>query len=130
VPYALSRLAESTDASMLIVGGPRPGRLAGVARLLEESVSGSLIRSQSRPVVVLPRLGSQPSGHTGRLLPRRATTGVHPTGPLPDQDAGWDHGSLRERAMHTVEDNWMDSTVDRRRHFGSEIVRGCISRVG
>ena len=58
VPYALSRLAESTDASMLIVGGPRPGRLAGVARLLEESVSGSLIRSQSRPVVVLPRRGS------------------------------------------------------------------------
>ena len=55
VPYALSRLAESTDASMLIVGGPRPGRLAGVARLLEESISASLIRSQSRPVVVLPR---------------------------------------------------------------------------
>lgn len=56
VPYALSRLAESTDASLLIVGGPRAGRLARVARLLEESVSASLVRSQSRPVVVVPRL--------------------------------------------------------------------------
>jgi nucleotide-binding universal stress UspA family protein len=58
VAQALTRLAESTNASVLIVGGQRPGSLAGMARLLEGSVSLSLIRSQSRPVVVVPRPGS------------------------------------------------------------------------
>ena len=58
VQQALQRLAESTDASMLIVGGQRPGRLAGMSRLLEGSISTSLIRSQPRPVVVIPHLGS------------------------------------------------------------------------
>ncbi len=53
-PHALNRLAESTDASMLIVGGQRSGRLAGMTRLLEGSVSISLIRTQPRPVVVVP----------------------------------------------------------------------------
>lgn len=58
VPQALRRLAESTDASTLIVGGQRPGHLAGMSRLLEGSVSMALIRSQPRPVVVIPHLGS------------------------------------------------------------------------
>ncbi|MEO3933052.1 universal stress protein [Micrococcaceae bacterium Sec7.4] len=57
VSNALTRLADSTDASMLIVGGQRPGSLAGIARLLEKSVSVSLIRSQTRPVMVVPYLG-------------------------------------------------------------------------
>jgi nucleotide-binding universal stress UspA family protein len=57
VAPALGRLAESTGASMLVVGGQRPGRLAGMARLLEGSVSNSLIRSQHRPVLVLPYQG-------------------------------------------------------------------------
>ena len=35
VPQALSRLAESTDASMLIDGGQRPGRTAAMTRMLE-----------------------------------------------------------------------------------------------
>ena len=58
VPQALQRLAGSTDASMLVVGGQRPGRLAGMSRLLEGSVSITLIRSQPRPVVVIPHYGS------------------------------------------------------------------------
>ncbi|MDN4643337.1 universal stress protein [Arthrobacter sp. PsM3] len=57
VSQALTRLAESTDASMLIVGGQRPGNLAGMTRLLEGSVSISLTRSQPRPVMVIPHLG-------------------------------------------------------------------------
>ncbi len=57
VPHVLTRLAESTDASMFIVGGQRPGRLARISRLLEGSVSMALIRSQPRPVVVVPHLG-------------------------------------------------------------------------
>jgi nucleotide-binding universal stress UspA family protein len=58
VPRALTRLAESTDASMLMVGGPRAGRMAGIARLVEGSISMSLIRSQAIPVVVMPHFGS------------------------------------------------------------------------
>ena len=38
VAQALGRLAESTDASLLIVGGQRPGRLAAMERMLEGSV--------------------------------------------------------------------------------------------
>ena len=58
VPRALSRLAESTDASMLIVGGQRPGRAAAMTRMLEGSVRVSLMRSQTRPIVVVPHLGA------------------------------------------------------------------------
>jgi nucleotide-binding universal stress UspA family protein len=54
VVHALDRMAESTDASLLIVGGPRPGRLARMGRLLEGSVSATLIREQARPVLVVP----------------------------------------------------------------------------
>ena len=54
VPRALSRLAENTDASMLIVGGQRPGCAAAMTRMLEGSVSVSLTRSQTRPIVAHP----------------------------------------------------------------------------
>lgn len=56
VAQALSRLAESTDASLLIVGADRPGRFAAVARMLEGSVSAELARLQSRPVLAIPAL--------------------------------------------------------------------------
>ncbi|PTT70690.1 universal stress protein [Arthrobacter sp. HMWF013] len=54
VPKALNRLAESTDASLLVVGADRPGHVARLDRFLEGSVSGSLIRSQRCPVLVVP----------------------------------------------------------------------------
>jgi nucleotide-binding universal stress UspA family protein len=54
VSKALSRLAENTDASLLVVGADRPGSLAWVDRLLEGSVSASLSHSQHRPVLVVP----------------------------------------------------------------------------
>lgn len=57
VANALARLAESSAASILVVGGQRPGRIAGMSRWLEGSVSLSLIRNQARPVVVVPWLG-------------------------------------------------------------------------
>ncbi|WP_370871365.1 universal stress protein [Pseudarthrobacter oxydans] len=62
MPRALSRLAESTDASMLMVGGQRPGRAAAMTRMLEGSVSVSLMRSQTRPVVVVPHSGRDGPG--------------------------------------------------------------------
>lgn len=58
VAQALGRLAESTDASVLIVGGQRSGRLAAMSRLLEGSVSVSLTRVQPRPILVVPHRGS------------------------------------------------------------------------
>ena len=54
VPKALNRLAENTDASVLVVGADRPGPLARLDRFLEGSVSASLIRSQQRPVLIVP----------------------------------------------------------------------------
>ncbi|MEO5316773.1 universal stress protein [Pseudarthrobacter sp. CC12] len=54
VPKALSRLAENTDASLLVVGADRTGPLARLDRFLEGSVSGSLIHNQHRPVLVVP----------------------------------------------------------------------------
>ena len=54
VPKALSRLAENTGASLFVVGADRPGSLAWVDRLLEGSVSASLIHHQQRPVLVVP----------------------------------------------------------------------------
>jgi nucleotide-binding universal stress UspA family protein len=54
VAKALARLAESTGASLIIVGGPRAGAAARMSRLLERSVSTSLIRYQNRPVLVIP----------------------------------------------------------------------------
>ncbi|MDZ4090392.1 MAG: universal stress protein [Arthrobacter sp.] len=57
VAQALGRLAASTDASLLIVGGQRPGRLAAVERLLEGSVGVNLAGLQRRPVLVIPPPG-------------------------------------------------------------------------
>lgn len=54
VAQALGRIAASVDAPLLIVGGPRPGSLARLGRLLEGSVSGALIREQATPVLVVP----------------------------------------------------------------------------
>lgn len=56
VAQALGRMAESAGAALLMVGGQRAGRLARMGRMLEGSVSASLIRGQSRPVLVVPRL--------------------------------------------------------------------------
>lgn len=58
VARALGRLAESTDASLLIVGRDRPGRLAAMERMLEGSVGAELASLQSRPVLVIPALDS------------------------------------------------------------------------
>ncbi len=54
VSKALGRLAESIGASLIIVGGPRPGVTARMSRLLEGSVSALLIRHQKRPILVIP----------------------------------------------------------------------------
>lgn len=54
VGRALCRLAESTGASMFIVGGGRDGLLARLTRVLEGSVAASLTRLQHRAVVVVP----------------------------------------------------------------------------
>lgn len=51
---ALGRLAESTGASLIIVGGPRPEIAARMSRLLEGSVSAQLTRHQKRPVLIIP----------------------------------------------------------------------------
>ena len=54
VPKALSRLAENTDATLLVVGADRPGPLARLDRILEGSVAASLIHHQKRPVLIVP----------------------------------------------------------------------------
>lgn len=51
---ALSRLAASTGASLIIVGGPRPKITARIGRVLEGSVSAQLTRYQKCPVLVIP----------------------------------------------------------------------------
>ncbi|WP_427006961.1 universal stress protein [Pseudarthrobacter sp. H2] len=57
VSKALSRLAENTDASLLVVGAGWPGSLAWADRLLEGSVSASLIRLKKWPVLIVPGKG-------------------------------------------------------------------------
>ncbi|MFJ5698490.1 universal stress protein [Arthrobacter sp. NPDC093139] len=54
VPTALGRLAESTGASLIIVGAGRPGAAAWVDRLLAGSVSGTLISRGQVPVLIVP----------------------------------------------------------------------------
>lgn len=54
VAKALGRLAESTDASLLIVGAGKPGIRAMMDRVLEGSVSAALMGSQNRPVLIVP----------------------------------------------------------------------------
>lgn len=49
VSSALARLAESTGASMFVVGGGRPGLGLRVSRLLEGAVSARLIRVSEPP---------------------------------------------------------------------------------
>jgi len=53
---ALSRLADSVGASVLVVGGGRAGFLPRLSRLLEGSVPAGLTRLQNRPVVVIPEI--------------------------------------------------------------------------
>ncbi|WP_427006938.1 universal stress protein [Pseudarthrobacter sp. H2] len=53
VSQALARLAESTGASLLVVGAERPGALAWMDRLLEGSVSASLLSRQEWPVLIV-----------------------------------------------------------------------------
>ncbi len=50
----LSSLADSNDASMIVIGAPRHGLASLVARLLGESVSAQLIHHGHRPVVLIP----------------------------------------------------------------------------
>jgi nucleotide-binding universal stress UspA family protein len=57
VAKSLKRLAESTGASLLIVGADRPGALAWVDRLLEGSVWGNLTSGGRLPVMVVPEEG-------------------------------------------------------------------------
>jgi hypothetical protein len=57
---ALSRLADSVGASVLVVGGGRAGFLPRLSRLLEGSVPASLTRLQNRPVVVIPEVAVRP----------------------------------------------------------------------
>ena len=71
VSSALTRLAESTGASMFIIGSGREGLVPRVSRLLEGSVSARLLRLQSRPVVVVP---------DRRTRPRKHADGHHHTG--------------------------------------------------
>jgi nucleotide-binding universal stress UspA family protein len=54
VAPALGRLAKSAGASLIIVGGHRPGILAAMDRFFEGSVSAALVRSQWRPVLIVP----------------------------------------------------------------------------
>lgn len=54
VAPALARLAASTGASLLMVGGPRPGVLAALQRMVEGAVPDELLRIQDRPVPILP----------------------------------------------------------------------------
>jgi nucleotide-binding universal stress UspA family protein len=57
VAKSLERLAESTGASLLIVGADRLGALAWVDRLLEGSVWGNLTSRGRLPVMVVPEEG-------------------------------------------------------------------------
>lgn len=71
VSSALIRLAESTGATLFIVGSGREGLVPRVSRLLEGSVSARLLRLQSRPVVVVP---------DHRPRPRKRADGHHHAG--------------------------------------------------
>lgn len=57
VSHSLRRMAANSAAPLLIVGGPRPGSVARLGRLLEGSVSSALIRDQETPVLVVPWRG-------------------------------------------------------------------------
>lgn len=62
VAPSLARLSRSSGASLLVVGGPRTGLLAGMERFLEGSVSEVLTRQQNLPVLIVPcSAGNGPS---------------------------------------------------------------------
>lgn len=54
VSSALARLADSTGASMVMVGNGRAGLLAKLSRAVEGAVAERLTLIQNRPVVVVP----------------------------------------------------------------------------
>jgi nucleotide-binding universal stress UspA family protein len=56
---ALSRLADTLDAAMIVVGAHRHGLARGVQELFNRSVAVRLAHRQARPVVVVP---ARPSG--------------------------------------------------------------------
>ena len=60
VPKALTRLADNTDAALLVVGTGLPRSLAWLDRVLEGSVSANLIRQQHRPVLIVPDSAAKP----------------------------------------------------------------------
>lgn len=68
VARALSRLADNAGASFLVVGADRTGSLAWLDRALEGSVSASLARSQSRPVLIVPN--NCPPGTKRSAIPK------------------------------------------------------------
>lgn len=55
---ALSDVAEKTDARMIVVGTRDPGVLATIAEFLSGSIAVHLAHRQHRPVLVVPRAGS------------------------------------------------------------------------
>ncbi|WP_342800520.1 universal stress protein [Nocardia sp. No.11] len=50
----LDALAETYDASMIVIGAPRPGLRSLLERLLGESVSAHLVHHAHRPVLLVP----------------------------------------------------------------------------
>ncbi|QDG90821.1 universal stress protein [Pseudarthrobacter sp. NIBRBAC000502770] len=54
ISAALSRLADSSDACILVVGNGREGLFAQLNRIIEGPVASRLTRTQNRPVLVVP----------------------------------------------------------------------------
>jgi hypothetical protein len=79
---ALGRLAKSAGASLIIVGGRRPGIRAVMDRFLEGSVSAVLVRSQWRPVLIV--LCCTSGGGC------RRNRGKYPSGPMPLGEMMWE----------------------------------------
>jgi nucleotide-binding universal stress UspA family protein len=82
VAPALERLAKSAGASLIIVGGRRPGIRAVMDRFLEGSVSAVLVRSQWRPVLIV--LCCTSGGGC------RRNRGKYPSGPMPLGEMMWE----------------------------------------
>lgn len=58
----LAELAEETDAYCVVVGSRGEGLLAGIARWFRPSVSRSVLREISIPVLVVPSSADEPEG--------------------------------------------------------------------
>ena len=69
VAEALSHLAESLDAEMIVIGSRRGGVRASMHDIFGGSVTAHLIHRQPRPVLVVPvdpaSAGSEPPGEDG-----------------------------------------------------------------